>query len=265
MLHQIEFLIEGYLLPSTIGRLKISETLIFEQVWGNGRENPMAALAYVGVDTPVEANPFPIARDYLDFFLLIYCLESGQAVTETMGIGTDLDEIASLGTKRAGFSSFGRINVLGEYRDGPLSKPILEAKEHFLLLLPNKQEIMESPLGLSLTYYYYAVRASKRTLEEAVIHLMIAAEALLITRNEKIQCNLSRRLSALIAENEVERAEISKKMLELYGLRSAIVHGGGKKPSLSDVLVLFDYVRRAIEKGISLRHLSKNELVAKLQ
>lgn len=109
------------------------------------------------------------------------------------------------------------------------------------------------------------VRASKRTLEEAVIHLMIAAEALLITRNEKIQCNLSRRLSALIAENEVERAEISKKMLELYGLRSAIVHGGGKKPSLSDVLVLFDYVRRAIEKGISLRHLSKNELVAKLQ
>lgn len=225
-------------MPPTIGRLQITDTLVLEQVFRSGSENPISAVAYVGVVTPGEADFFLIARDYLDFFILIYCLVSGQAVTETMGMGTTLDDIASLGTRRVGFSSFERIDVLGEYKDDPLSKPILEAKERFLLLLPERQRIMESPLGLSLKYYYLAVRASKRLLEEAIIHLMIAAEALLITRNENIREPLSRRLSVLIAKNEEERAEISKKMRGLYDLRCDIVHGRGGKPSWIDARVL---------------------------
>jgi len=193
MLHPVEFLVEGYLLPPTIGRLRVSEKLMLEQVWRRGRESRFSheqthyTIAYVGVATPKEANPFPIAGDYLDFFLLIYSLVSGQPVTTTMGI-----------------------------------------------------------------------------VEEAVIDLVIACEALLCTETRKIRENLSRRLSTLIAGNETEKAEISKKMRELYELRSGIVHGGGKKPSFSDVRILFNYVRRAIECGLSLRHLSKKELVAKL-
>lgn len=140
----------------------------------------------------------------------------------------------------------------------------LTQKKRFLLLLPDRQRIMESPLGLALIYYYFAVLASRRRLEEAVIDLVIACEALLCTDTKKIRENLSRRLSILIAENEMEKAEISKKMRELYELRSGIVHGGGKKPSLNEARVLFDYVRRAIEQGLSLRHLSKEKLVAKL-
>ena len=42
------------------------------------------------------------------------------------------------------------------------------------------------------------------------------------------------------------------------------VHGGGKKPSFNDAKVLFGYIKRAIEKGLSLRHLSKEQLLAKL-
>ena len=270
MLHQVEFLIEGYLLPPTIGRLRVSEKLILEKVWRGGSESKLShepadyAIAYVGVTTPKEANPFPIAGDYLDFFLLIYSLVSGQPVVTTMGIGTTLDDMSNLGAKRIGFPSFEKIHVLGEHKDDFLSKPILDAKRRFLLLQPDRQRIMGSPLGLALTFYYFAVLASRRRLEEAVIHLMIAGEALLCTETRKIRENLSRRLSTLIAENETEKAEISKKMRELYGLRCGIVHGGGKKPSLSDVKILFNYVRRAIECGLSLRHLSKEELVAKL-
>ncbi len=115
-----------------------------------------------------------------------------------MGMGTTLDDINSLGTKRIGFSNFEKIAVLGEYQDDIFTKPILEVKKRFLKLLPDRQKIMESPLGISLTYYYYAVRASKRMLEEAVIHLMIAAEALLITKDEKIRGTLSKRLSSLL-------------------------------------------------------------------
>lgn len=270
MLHQVEFLVEGYLLPLTIGRLRVSEKLILEQVWRRGRESRLShepsdyAIAYVGVATPKEANYFPIAGDYLDFFLLIYSLVSGQAVTVTMGAGTTLDDLNSLGAKRIGWPSFEKIHVLGERKDDFLSKPILDAKKHFLLLLPDRQRIMERSLGLALTFYYFAVLASRRRLEEVVIHLMIAGEALLITKNENKRGNLSGRLSTLIAENETEKAEISKKMLKLYDLRSGIVHGGGKKPSLGDVKILFNYVRRSIECGLSLRRLSKEELVAKL-
>ena len=270
MLHQVEFLIEGDLLPPTIGRLRVSEKLILEPVWRGGSESRLSyepadyAIAYVGVATPKETNYFPIAVGYLDFFLLIYSLISGEPVTTRVGIGTTLDDISSLGAKRIGFPSFEKIHVLGEYKDDFLSKPILDAKERFLLLLPDRQKIMDSPLGLALTYYYFAVLASRRRLEHAIIDLIIAGEALLCTDTIKIRKNLSRRLSALIAENEMEKTEISKKMRKLYGLRCGIVHGGGKKPSLNDVPILFSYVRRAIERGLSLRHLSKEELVAKL-
>ena len=270
MLHQVEFLVEGYLLPPTIGRLRVSEKLMLEQVWRRGRESRFSheqthyTIAYVGVATPKEANYFPIAGDYLDFFLLIYSLVSGQPVTTTMGIGITLDDMSSLGAKRIGFPSFEKIYVHGERKDDFLSKPILDAKKRFLLLQPDRQRIMGSPLGLALTFYYFAVLASRRRLEEAVIHLMIAGEALLCTETTKIRKNLSRRLSTLIAENKTEKAEISKKMRELYKLRCGIVHGGGKKPSLGDVKILFNYVRRAIECGLSFRHLSKDELVAKL-
>ena len=93
---------------------------------------------------------------------------------------------------------------------------------------------------------------------------MIAAEALLINKSEKIRESLSRRLSVLIAKNDEERAEISKKMRGLYDLRSAIVHGGGKKPSRIDVQTLACYIRKAIEEGISLRQLSKKQLLDRL-
>ena len=104
MIHQVEFLIEGLLMPPTIGRLQITDTLVLEQVSGNDSENPISAVAYVGVVTPSKANFFRIARDYLDFFIMIYCLVSGQAVTVKMGIGTTLDDIASLGAKRVRLS-----------------------------------------------------------------------------------------------------------------------------------------------------------------
>lgn len=261
MIHQVQFLIEGYLLPPTIGRLQISENLVLEQVLANG----VKTIAYVAVVTQSEGeNYFRLAQDYLDFFIVIYALVSGQAVTTMPGIGTTIDDITSLGTKSVGFSSFERIEGAGVREDDFVSKSILESKKRFLLLLPDRQKIMESPLGLALTYYYYAVRESTRLLEEAVIHLMIAAEALLIIEDKNKCENLSRRLSTLVAENETEKVEISRKMRKLYALRSSIVHGGGKKPSLGEVRVLFPYVRRAIECGLSSRHLTKQELVAKL-
>ena len=270
MPHQVEFLIEGYLLPITVGGLRVSEELILESVCRVGSEHRLShesadyAIAYVGVTTPKESNPFPAAIGYLDFFLLIYSLVSGQPVTSIVGVGTTLDDMSSLGTKRIGWASFEKINFLDERWDDLFCKPILDAKNLFLQLLPDRQKIMESHLGLALSYYYFAVLASRRRLEEAVINLMIAGEALLINQDENKGENLSRRLSTLIGKDETEKTGISKEMRKLYGLRSSIVHGGGKKPLFKDVKTLFDYVRRAVESGLSLRHLSKKKLLVKL-
>lgn len=270
LLYQVEFLIEGILLPPTIGRLRVSKKLILENVWRTGREFTLShepsnyAIAYVGVATPKKTNFFRIAIDYLEFFLLIYSLVSGEPVTSKVAVGTNLDNMRTLGSKRVSWPSFEKIHVHGKHKVDFLSKPILEAKKRFLLLQPDRQRIMGNPLGLALTFYYFAVLASQRRLEHAIIDLIIAGEALLCTETIKTRENLSRRLSTLIAHNETEKAEISKKMRELYELRCGIVHGGGKKPSLGDVKILFNYVRKAIECGLSLRHLSKEELVAKL-
>ena len=270
MLHQVEFLIEGNLLPMTMGELRVSEKLLFEQAWLKESESLPSweqksyTLVYVAVEAPRNTNYFLIARDYLDFFLLIYSLVSNQPVTSRVGVGTNLENINFLGDNRVGFPSFEKVHFVGEHKNSLLSRSILEAKELFLSLVPNKQEIMESSLGLALVYYYYAVLASRRRLEEVIINLVIAGEALLISDNTKIMQKLSRRLSRMIAETGKERTEIAKKMRKLYGLRCGIVHGGKKKPSTYDVGTLFDYIKRAIKKGLTSREFEKMELIAKL-
>jgi len=271
MLHQVEFLIEGDMLPFTMGELRVSNELLLESVWRRnieGRitsESEMCTIAYVGVETPREANYFIDANNYLDFFLLIYSLVSGQAVMSKIGLGTKLDDLNSLGTRPAGWPRYEKIHFDQEPEENVFCKPILDTKRLFLQLLPNRDDIMKSHLGLALRYYYFAVAASKRRLEESVIDLIIAVEALLIAGEEGKRQNLSKRLSALIAKNEEERKDISKKMVTLYDLRSSIVHGGGTSPSLNDARTLFGYVKRAIDCAIPLRQLSKKELIASIE
>ena len=265
MLHQVEFLIEGYLLPITIGELFVSESLFIEKVSPKhlDYEQKDYAIAYVAVNSPKEANYFRLAIDYLDFFLLIHSLMSGQSFISRIGVGTALEDLNSLGTKRITFQGYEKIYMTGE-PEGDFHKPILEIKKRFLELLPARKKIMESHLGMALIYYYFAVYASQKRLEEAPINLMIAAEALLIVKNESIRSSLSRRLSTLIAKNEEEKKVIAEKVKKLYDLRSAIVHGRGKKPQFQAVKTLFNYIRTAIDAVLDLRVFSKSDLVEKL-
>lgn len=269
-LHQVEFLIEGYLLPLTMGELRVSEKLLLQQ--GLRKESlswltlpsPLYTLAYVCVEPSEETNYFLKAGSYLEFFLLIYSLVSSHPVTARMGVGTTLESIDSLGEKKIGFPSVEKVLSEEKQIDSPLNKPILKAKALFLQLLPERQQIMTCHLGLALTYFYHAIRASQRRLEEVIINSMISAEALLILKNEKIRSSLAKRLPSLIAENEIEKAEISKKIRELYDLRSAIVHGRGKKHSPAEVRLLLKYMSKAINRALTLRSLTKEELLEEL-
>ena len=186
MLHQVEFLLEGNLLPVTIGELSVSDRFLLEAVYPkNMTNNSSYAIAYVA--TEEEGNFFKPVQDKVEFFILIYALVSGQHVTSRTGIGTELQNLSSLGKKRVTFPDYKKIYVMTTGKDEFLTKTIFETKELFLKLLPFRQRLMDSHVGLALIYYYIAVQASQRRFEQAVINLMIALEALLIFRDDIIR------------------------------------------------------------------------------
>jgi hypothetical protein len=266
-IHQVEFLVEGNLLPMTIGKLQVSENLILEQAWSNEKtslgQSKSFTLAYVGVEGDPKSNFFLFAQDYLGFFLLIYSLTTGQSAVQFIGAGTEISSLGELGSHRVAFPSYDRVTVLNEDLDCIFSKPILLAKERFLELEKDRHAIMEGYLGLAIRHYYFALQANERGhFDEVVVNLAIAAETLVSTEGN-ITKNLKQRLSSLISDDELERSGIMKRIGDFYALRGDIVHGRHKKHS-ADVRVVSEYIKRAIDKALSLRHFSKEELIKSL-
>ena len=263
MWHQVEFLLEGYVLPMTIEELRISDRFLLESAYPkNKSDGSFYSLAYVA--TEEKSNYFKSVINYVDFFILIFALVSGQHVTFKTGVGTKIKNLTNLGKKRFTFPDYERIHVISTGKDEFWTKPIFEIKDLFLKLLPSRQQIMDSHVGLALIYYYIAVQASQRRYDQAIINLMIALEALLIEKDDKIRGCISNRIASLIAEKSEERDQISKEMKELYDLRSHIVHGRGKKPTLKDTRLLFKFARKSIQKTLSFEIFSKKELIKKI-
>jgi len=263
MWHQVEFLLEGYVLPMTIDELIVSNRFLLEAVSSkNNATKSEYVIAYVAIED--KSNFFKPAMDEIEFFILIYALIAGQFVTSRTGAGIELHDLGSLGKKRVAFGDFEKLHLIQTVKDHFLTKPIFETKELFLKLLAKRQKIMDSHIGLALIYYYFAVQASQKRFEHSIINLMIALEGLLIKEGDKIRGCISNRVANLIAEEAKERTLISKRMKELYTLRSHIVHGRGKKPSFNDTRQLFKYSRKAIQKAISIGTLSKEELIKNL-
>jgi len=266
MLTQVEFLIEGNLLPPTIGRLKVSEKLIIEKAMSKNEFIRAGdfAFAYVGED---ESDFFGAAVSYMDFFLLMYALTSGTPATHFVGSGIEISKLGELGKERVSFSGYEKVTVLHEDMQSELSKPILLAKDRFLQLEADRKRIMNEYIGLALRYYYYAVQANSRgRFAEVVVDLAIAAEVL-FSKEKPFTSNLKRRLSSFIVDDKTEREEIKKRIDDFYVLRGLIVHGikkiSWKKDTLDDVRIVSGYVRKAIDKALSLKLYTKDELVRK--
>jgi hypothetical protein len=58
--------------------------------------------------------------------------------------------MTSLGTRRVSWPNFEKIHVLNERENNLLCKQILDAKERFLLLLPDRQRIESSWIGFDI-------------------------------------------------------------------------------------------------------------------
>jgi len=258
VIHQIESLLSGNLLPPTIGRLQVSKRLIIERAWETYSSGEFA-LAYVGWED--EPNFFMKAILYMDFFLLIHALICGTPVTHIRGPANPISKLSELGKRRFYFSKYEKITVPQEDLHSELSKPILSTKDRFLQLEKDTQRIIDGHVGLALRYYYFALQANNRgRIEEVVIDLAIAAEALFSTRKNFTK-NLKRRLSSFIADDESERGEIAKRIGDFYHLRGTIVHGGKKRINLNDIGIVSIYVQKAIDKALSFRLYSKKEFI----
>ena len=262
MFKQVEFLIQGYLLPMTIGRLQISPSFVIEDATSKKDSEGFFSLAFVGVED--EPNFFMKARSRMNLFLLLHALNTGQAATHLMGIATPLSTLADLGKNRFTFPSYEKVIHLNEDMKSELTKPVLLTKERFLQLEKDMDKILDEHVGLALAYYYYAARASgRRRLVEVVINLGIAAEALFSTGKD-FGKNLKRRLSNFITDDEMERKEIAKKIGKFYRLRGLIVHGEkmrARKIPLTDVRTASEYIKKAIEKALSSKLYTKAELI----
>jgi len=259
MLNQVEFLLQGPLLPLTIGRLHVSPSFRIEGAAGEKTAGGSFALAFVGVMG--EGDIIRKASSRVEFFVLLYALATGHAVTSTVGGATCLSTLDDLGKNRISFPSYERATRRNEDFQSVSSKPILLTKERFLQLEEDKDRILDEYVGLALTYYYYAVRASKKgSPAEVVTNLAIAAEAL-FSKEQPYTAHLERRLSGFIAHDEFERKEITKRIGEFYRLKEAVVRGEKRGIPPADVRRVSEYIRRAIDKALSSKLFTKAQLI----
>jgi len=269
VLHQVKYLINGNVLPMSILRHWFSERLYIETVLGDGYSDASIgklnhAVAYIGVESEENEYFFGKTEDYLNLFLYLYSLQTGQPWIKFQNVGYTIACYTQLGTIDPGFPGFQYIEYMGESLERHIEY-LQKLSGLFHQLEIDYENIMKSPSGLSLKFFYDAIMSNHRKeLDLAVVHFFIAAEALTIIGEESKRQNVSKRIAALTSESSTEYSENSSKMKELYGVRSGIVHGGGKKATPVQVGDLFRYLRKAILIRLSLRRLSKRELVSKL-
>ncbi len=246
-----------------------SERLYMETVSGDGYSDASIGImnhtvAYIGVKSDENEKFFSKTENYLNLLLYLYSLQTGQPWIKFQNVGYNIASYTQLGTIDPGFPGFQYIEYIGEPVERHI-KYLQKLSGLFHQLETDYENIMKSPSGLSLKFFYDALMSNHRKeLELAVVHLIIAAEALTLIGEGSKRQNVSKRIAVLTSESSTEYSEIYRKMKELYDVRSGIVHGGGKKATPLQVGELFRYLRKAILIRLSIRHLSKRELVSKL-
>jgi len=248
----------------------MSDRLVLEKVYGEGYQDSTwgkhvgHVKAYVGVEFDGTASHFVQANQYLTLFLYLYTLQEGQPYVVFSPLGTPIDDFTKLGERSFSYPGHKPIEHIGEALPDHVRR-ILKLKTLFQHVESDFESIIDTPLGLAMQFFYDAVMSNhRRRLELAVVHFVMAAEALIVLDEEAKRKNVSRRISILYSESLEEYETAFKSMKNLYDVRSGIVHGGDKKASPMEVGQLLQYIRKALFESIALRHLGKQELVNRL-
>jgi hypothetical protein len=269
-LQQIEYLIHGNILPLSIENIRISDRLLLERVYVDGYQdatwgkNVGHVKAYVGMEYEEKGAFFKRADEYLTLFLHLYTLETAQPHVLFRGVSIPVDDFSNLGLNKVSFPSFDSGKSLSEPFEHDV-RFISYLKSNFERFASDYEEILSSPLGLSLQFIYDAVMANHRSrLELAVVHFIMAAEALVIHELNEISHRISKRIAVLVSDSPTELNEVYRKMKKLYGIRCGIVHGGGKRASPYDVQDLYVYLKKAVKECLIHDRVTKQDLIRKL-
>jgi len=99
----------------------------------------------------------------------------------------------------------------------------------------------------------------------AFLSLMISLESMLNIDKYELRYRTSRNAAILLGENQEKAEQIFKEIRNLYDKRSALVHTGDPRAiNLPEVLMLRDYVRKAIKEINNTGYNSKDGLISKL-
>lgn len=263
-MHQVEAIITWKAL-TLFEKIKISDRLILEQVASSSKEY-FCYIAYVAVEDEPHYY-FNTAKSYLDLFVLTCALASDISATYRLGVGIKISDLKELGEKRV--TGFEKVTMLNENIQLPMNQPILLLKKRFCELEEDRQEIINSYLGLVLRYYYFALQAydrEQKRIDEMIIDYAISLEAFIKERRDKSP-EIIDKLSRFIAEYE-SKSEVTKIMKNFYSLRNDIVHGNKKPITLEDLkatLIVKRYIKKAIDKALYLKLYEKIKLIKYLE
>ncbi len=120
-------------------------------------------------------------------------------------------------------------------------------------LLMSAQVDDGTQLGVGLRRLEYA--AERRRPEDKLLDLIIALEAMVLTKNDRGgQFKLALYSAHILGGSKKEKLQVRDKIKEGYKVRNAIVHGDKKRLEKADLLVLvpevFDIVRRVAKKRV---------------
>lgn len=102
---------------------------------------------------------------------------------------------------------------------------------HQLLIEHHKsQRELRQSLNYTHTEWVFALNhyfqcCSSKSLEESIVHIITAFEALLVSGSEQVSYRVSINASLLFSDDPSVRKETYKLIKEMYGLRSKAVHG----------------------------------------
>lgn len=202
--------------------------------------------AIVKVESDSSTNAISEARTKLDSFLglyFLYCLNP-KRINDNHGVtikNLDNNEISA--ELCAFYVTRGRedLNVFNQI-----------SSEYMELIQKENNDYIK----IAMDYFRLGMMEYRK--ENSIVDFFIALEALFSKERSEIQYRISNRMATLLGMDINHRKTILRKVRELYGIRSKIVHGSKTVIDEADRLLLIRWIRESILRFLVLSNVYQN-------
>ena len=208
------------------------------------------------------------AREYLDVFLQLYCMETGEPVSVYWsGGGASISEGLPFGRAKSMPPSWTSDREKAFPFETRRMSPEAERRIRSGLEEVERRlsayrywPLQDKPsVKLALGYFQTSLIEAEMSKDRALVDLIVAAEALLSGPSFR----LGQRMAALCGDGDDERESIEERFRELYDKRNKLVHGGSPEKAEvtpKDIEDLKKIVQIALKRVLHLREYSRDDL-----